>query len=206
MASARRPRPHGRVHTHAEPLSLLWVPAGPNYSSICTCTHTYTHPILSYHIISYPVQSTRTHTHTHTLTHARTHERTHTHTHTHTHTYTHTHTDAIKRKRTHPPGLGRLKRKKPHLTERGIKPERTAEKNTRHLWKLAVVEEPDPSWPPPLPGGPGGGHVRVEVAGNGFLYRYVLGQGIGSAWLVAGGCRFEALSRAWVWVWVTAAV
>ncbi|GBF90172.1 tRNA pseudouridine(38,39,40) synthase [Raphidocelis subcapitata] len=88
-----------------------------------------------------------------------------------------------------PSGLGRLKRKKPHLAERGIKPERTSEKNFRHVWKLEVLEEPRPAWPPGdlgavAEGGGGGGgegaaeglgsgRVRVEVAGNGFLYRMV---------------------------------
>jgi hypothetical protein len=93
-----------------------------------------------------------------------------------------------------PSGLGRLKRKKPHLVERGIRPERTAEKNARHIWKLDVLEEPRPAWPPvagagacggggggggggegggaqAAPGLLGSGRVRVEVAGNGFLYR-----------------------------------
>jgi hypothetical protein len=83
------------------------------------------------------------------------------------------------------PGLGRLKRRKPHLVERGIKPERTSDKNVRHLWKLDVIEEPDAPWPPPPYGGaPGGGHVRVEVAGNGFLYRW--GAAPAAAWARAG--------------------
>ncbi|KAI8476479.1 MAG: pseudouridine synthase [Monoraphidium minutum] len=71
-----------------------------------------------------------------------------------------------------PSGLGRLKRKKPHLVEKGIRPERTPDKNLRHLWKLDVLREPDAAWPPLAPGA-GGGHVRIEVAGNGFLYRMV---------------------------------
>lgn len=88
-------------------------------------------------------------------------------------------------------GLGRLKRKKPHLVEKGIMPVRTPEKNVRHLWKLDVIQEEDAPWPPAFgasssssegSGGGGGslwagsgsgGHVRIEVAGNGFLYRWV---------------------------------
>jgi hypothetical protein len=74
-----------------------------------------------------------------------------------------------------PSGLGRLKRKKPHLVEAGIKPVRTPDKNIRHLWKLDIIPEEEPAWPPRglagHGGGGGGGRVRVEVAGNGFLYR-----------------------------------
>jgi hypothetical protein len=76
-----------------------------------------------------------------------------------------------------PSGLGRLKRKKPHLAEKGIKPTRTPDKNVRHIWRLAVVPEADLPWPPAhatttCGGGPPT-RVRVEVAGNGFLYRMV---------------------------------
>jgi hypothetical protein len=59
-------------------------------------------------------------------------------------------------------GLGALKRKRPKLAElakQGIKPVRTPEKNTRTLWHVAVVEEERL------------GDVRIELEGNGFLYR-----------------------------------
>jgi hypothetical protein len=55
-----------------------------------------------------------------------------------------------------------LKRKKPKLAQlaaAGIKPVRTAQKNTRLLWKAEVRQEEQP------------GHVQIRLAGNGFLYR-----------------------------------
>jgi len=70
-----------------------------------------------------------------------------------------------------PSGLGRLKKKKPHLVEQGIRPVRTPDKNVRHVWKLTVAREEDAAWPPAEVVGGRGGRVRIEVAGNGFLYR-----------------------------------
>lgn len=58
-------------------------------------------------------------------------------------------------------GLGALKRKRPHLVAKGIKPVRTPEKNIRTLWRAQVTQEEVP------------GDVTLEVAGNGFLYRMV---------------------------------
>jgi len=62
----------------------------------------------------------------------------------------------------HRAGLGAMKRKKPKLAQlaaAGIKPVRTAQKNTRLLWKAEVQQEEQL------------GHVQIRLAGNGFLYR-----------------------------------
>ncbi|GIL87313.1 hypothetical protein Vretimale_1737 [Volvox reticuliferus] len=64
-----------------------------------------------------------------------------------------------------PAGLGSVKRKNPKLAERGIKPERTATKNTRILSHLQLRANASAV--------SGGQEVEMEVTGNGFLYRMV---------------------------------
>jgi len=64
-----------------------------------------------------------------------------------------------------PAGLGSLKRKKPHLALKGIKPVRTAAKNTRALGECSVVEAVNPIT--------GSQEVTITVTGDGFLYRMV---------------------------------
>lgn len=61
-----------------------------------------------------------------------------------------------------------MKRKRPKLAElaaQGIKPVRTAAKNTRFLWRADVAAACDD-------GSPGAAdQVHLRLAGNGFLYR-----------------------------------
>ncbi|KAG2488767.1 hypothetical protein HYH03_012765 [Edaphochlamys debaryana] len=64
-----------------------------------------------------------------------------------------------------PAGLGSAKRKNPKLAEKGIKPERTAAKNTRILTHLTLSES--------VSSVTGGQEVTMTVTGNGFLYRMV---------------------------------
>jgi tRNA pseudouridine38-40 synthase len=65
-----------------------------------------------------------------------------------------------------PSGLGAAKRKRPRLArlaERGLlgpKPERSAARNTRTLWRAELEDQ-------------GGGRFRVVLAGDGFLYHQV---------------------------------
>ena len=62
-----------------------------------------------------------------------------------------------------PSGLGAAKRKRPklaRLAEQGLlgpRPERTAQRNTRVLWRAGALDE-------------GGGRARLVLAGDGFLY------------------------------------
>lgn len=62
-------------------------------------------------------------------------------------------------------GLGNLKRKKPYLVAKGIRPKRNSEKNTRTLGELEVIEEQNPV--------SGGQEVTVTLTGEGFLYHMV---------------------------------
>ena len=57
-----------------------------------------------------------------------------------------------------------MKRKSPKLAELGVKPQRTAAKNTRILAGLTVVQGPPSAVS-------GGQEVTLELTGNGFLYR-----------------------------------
>lgn len=57
-----------------------------------------------------------------------------------------------------------MKRKRPKLAALGIKPVRTAEKNTRFLWRADVSASEDGSLGTAE-------QVHIHVAGNGFLYR-----------------------------------
>jgi hypothetical protein len=62
-------------------------------------------------------------------------------------------------------GLGNQKRKRPKLAALGIKPVRTAEKNTRFLWRADVEAcSADSS-------SGAAEQVHIHLAGNGFLYR-----------------------------------
>lgn len=64
-----------------------------------------------------------------------------------------------------PSGMGNVKRKRPKLAALGIKPVRTAEKNTRFLWRADVAGGGDAA--------AGADQVQIHLAGNGFLYRMV---------------------------------
>lgn len=61
-------------------------------------------------------------------------------------------------------GMGNMKRKRPKLAALGIKPVRTAEKNTRFLWR-ADVQACSSMY------GSGADEVHIHLGGNGFLYR-----------------------------------
>ncbi|KAF5833245.1 pseudouridine synthase [Dunaliella salina] len=61
--------------------------------------------------------------------------------------------------------LGNLKRKKPYLVAKGIRPKRNSEKNTRTLGELDIMEEQNPV--------SGGQEVTVTLTGEGFLYHMV---------------------------------
>lgn len=101
------------------------------------------------------------------------------------------------------PGLGALKRKKPKLAAlaaAGIKPVRTAEKNTRLLWRADVVAEPAADGCDS-----GARDVTLHLAGTGFLYRYVCARRLlcGQAVVRAGcasSCGRACVVRAWVLV------
>jgi hypothetical protein len=62
-------------------------------------------------------------------------------------------------------GLGNQKRKRPKLAALGIKPVRTAEKNTRVLWRADVAACDSGSLD-------AADQVHIHLAGNGFLYRW----------------------------------
>lgn len=65
-------------------------------------------------------------------------------------------------------GMGNVKRKKPKLAALGIKPVRTADKNTRFLWRAEVQAAGGSS---SSSEGGGADEVHIHLAGNGFLYR-----------------------------------
>lgn len=75
------------------------------------------------------------------------------------------------------PGMGNVKRKRPKLAALGIKPVRTAEKNTRFLWRADVAGSGDAA--------AGADQVHIHLAGNGFLYRYAVHIQLSNAWHTA---------------------
>lgn len=74
-------------------------------------------------------------------------------------------------------GMGNVKRKRPKLAALGIKPVRTAEKNTRFLWRADVAGGGDAA--------AGADQVQIHLAGNGFLYRYAVHIRLSNAWHTA---------------------